>query len=135
MKIISKRKGLFQARLLSLRGKEQGVLCRSPHLPVGTERAPQSWLIGANQKILDWWVKTTFLGEAEIVFTLVLSHNLGIWPKWCHLGPMIFFVTIQMGKYRIQNKFNGRKVKWDANLSTAYLRNLYIIIIVTLVAV
>lgn len=33
--VISKRKGLFQARLFSLRGKSRGVLCRVSHLPFG----------------------------------------------------------------------------------------------------
>lgn len=34
-KLLAKRKGLFQARLFSLRGKSRGVLCRVSHLPFG----------------------------------------------------------------------------------------------------
>ena len=47
-----------------------------------------NYLIGADERILDWPVKTTFLGEAEIVIKLGIEPWFGglAWHKWLHLG-------------------------------------------------
>ena len=54
------------------------------------------YLVGADQRILDWPVKTASLGKVEAAGRLGIKHQFGDMrpAKWPHLGPVIFILTI-----------------------------------------
>ena len=45
------------------------------------------YFIGIDQNSPDWLTKTTLLGEAETA----VRFGSQPWPKWHHLGPVVFF--------------------------------------------
>ena len=75
------KKGLFQARSHSFGGKGEGLSCRPSLLPLGwgMERAHVTYyLIGADQKIPDWPIKTAFLGRSKLQIRSGIQSRFGI---------------------------------------------------------
>lgn len=57
MKVISRKRGLFQTRSPSCRGEEGFLSCSLPHLPLGVESGPCGRLLWVDPKMPDCLVK------------------------------------------------------------------------------
>ena len=82
----TKRKGLFQARLILTRGKNGVLSSRWPHFPLGDEEGPHSRLLHWHQwrKFLTDWFN--FWETLKQQLDWILNLNLGTLHKWCHFG-------------------------------------------------
>lgn len=82
---------LLQAGSPSLMGKNRRSYQADHLVSLGDEEGTCGRLTGADQK--DSWLACSdyILEEAETALDYAPSPSLGTWPKWHHLGTVVFF--------------------------------------------